>query len=112
MSMNTGHPIHSSNPCARGWEDSVRVLTTPQLMGILATRIGEQAQDGLPSPRPRQEIFSRLLSSVRLCLLVAANPIRCGENEQWGIGCKPRVTAHLCPLCYEVVSHVVLASLP
>src|SRR5437588_6328999 len=28
-------PIHSSTPCARGWEDSegsVRVLTTPQLM--------------------------------------------------------------------------------
>ena len=36
-------PIHYSNPCARGWEDSsgeVRVLTTPQLMDILATRMG------------------------------------------------------------------------
>jgi hypothetical protein len=60
-------PIHYSNPCARGWEDSegsVRVLTTPQLMGILATRIGEQAQDCLPSTRPRQELFSSCLASV------------------------------------------------
>ena len=61
-------PIHSSNPCARGWEDSegsVRVLTTPQLMGIVATRIGGQAQDCLPSPRPRQELFSRLSGVCR-----------------------------------------------
>ena len=44
MSMDTGHPTHPLfKSMKRGWEDSsgeVRVLTTPQLMGILATRIG------------------------------------------------------------------------
>ena len=43
----------------------MRALTTPQLMGILATRIGGQAQDCLPSPRPRQELFSRLSGVCR-----------------------------------------------
>src|SRR5258708_10883137 len=33
-------------------------------MGILATRIGGQAQDCLPSTRPRQELFSSCLASV------------------------------------------------
>lgn len=42
----------------------MRVLTTPQLMGILATRMGGQAQDCLPSPRPHQELFSSCLASV------------------------------------------------
>ena len=44
VSMDTGHPTHPLfKSMKRGWEDSegsVRVLTTPQLMGILATRIG------------------------------------------------------------------------
>ena len=66
MSMDTGHPTHPLfKSMKRGWEDSsgeVRVLATPQLMGILATRIGEQAQNCLPFPHPRQELFSRLAS--------------------------------------------------
>ena len=69
VSMDTGHPTHPLfTSMKRGWEDSsgeVRVLTTPQLMGILATRIGEQAQDCLPSTRPRQELFSRLSGVCR-----------------------------------------------
>ena len=68
MSMDTGHPTHPLfKSMKRGWEDSsgeVRALTTPQLMGILATRIGGQAQDCLPSTRPRQELFSSCLASV------------------------------------------------
>lgn len=44
VSMDTAHPTHPLfKSMKRGWEDSsgeVRVLTTPQLMGILATRIG------------------------------------------------------------------------
>jgi len=44
VSMDTGHPTHPLfKSMKRGWEDSagsVRVLTTPQLMGILAKRIG------------------------------------------------------------------------
>ena len=42
--MDTDHPTHPLfTSMKRGWEDSsgeVRVLITPQLMGILATRIG------------------------------------------------------------------------
>jgi hypothetical protein len=56
--FENGYPSVAST----GWEDSagsVRVLTTPQLMGILATRMGGQAQDCLPSTRPRKAaIFS------------------------------------------------------
>ena len=44
MSMDTGHPTHPLfKSMKREGEDSpgeVRVLSTPQLMGILATRIG------------------------------------------------------------------------
>lgn len=80
-------PIHSSNPCARRWEDSagsVCVLTTPQLMGLLATRIGEQAQDCLPSPRPRKAA----LFSPFWCLSLAKQTLRvfaqraCGQSAR------------------------------
>ena len=43
--MDTGHPICYSNLCARGWNDSegsVRVLTMPQLLGILARGLGSK----------------------------------------------------------------------
>ena len=69
MSMNTGHPTHPLfKSVKRGWEDSagsVRVLTTLQLMGLLATRIGGQARGVSPfSSSMKSGSFLAFLASV------------------------------------------------